>query len=91
MKRRRHKRRRNPVFICKKVGKKLFGGRKGKRYGKRRKSSGKRRGRKMSAGFRKSGNLMKRVWAKHRAALMKLSGKRRFKQAWVFARKMKAA
>ncbi len=87
MKRRRHKRRRNPVFICKKVGKKMFGGKRGRKSRK----SGKRRGRKMSAGFKRSGNLMKRVWSKHRSALMKMSPKRRFKQAWVFARKMRAA
>jgi len=86
MRRRRHRRRRNPVFVCKKIGKKKLFGRKRRGGGRRRKSGGRR---KPSAGFRKSAGLMKAVWRKHRAALMRMSPKRRFKAAWAFARKMR--
>lgn len=87
---RRRRHRRNSHLICKKV-KNIFRKHGGKRH--RRKYSGARKGRKgrrkVSAGFKRSGSMMKRVWSKHRAALMKISPKRRFKAAWAFARKMK--
>lgn len=88
---RRRRHRRNSHLICKKV-KNVFRKHGGKRH--RRKYSGARKARKgsrrkMSAGFKRSGSMMKRVWSKHRAALMKISPKRRFKAAWAFARKMK--
>lgn len=89
--RRRRHRRNGKLLLCKSV-KGMFKGKRGKRH--RRKYSGARKARKggrrrMSAGFKRSGNLMKRVWSKHRSALMKMSPKRRFKAAWAFARKMK--
>lgn len=66
-----------------------------RKHSTRKKSHSRKKGRKgrrkMSAGFKKSATLMKAVWKRHKAELMRLPFKKRMKKAWVFAKKMKRA
>lgn len=50
-----------------------------RRHNRRSRRHGRRRGRK---GFRKNAKMIKAFWRKHRAKIMKISPKKRFKYVW---------
>lgn len=81
MKRRRRKHRRNMTLHCSTVGGKRRG-----RKGHRKARTHARKGRKVRAKIRQTAAKVKAVWKKHRAQLMKLAPKKRFKKVWQIIR-----